>query len=158
MTIGAAILLMVFPLDAAWAEKRVALVIGNSNYANVPKLPNPSRDAISVGQMFRDAGFDNVDVIVNASNLEFKRAVRKFGPPFAVYNTRLSSVPSPSWIQPSHFPENIHLKQRKGKLKSHNLRETTYANSESKIKMPMHRIQEYRGTSTLNLLTGGLKK
>jgi hypothetical protein len=78
MTIGAAILLMVFPLDAAWAEKRVALVIGNSNYANVPKLPNPSRDAISVGQMFRDAGFDNVDVIVNASNLEFKRAVRKF--------------------------------------------------------------------------------
>jgi hypothetical protein len=78
MTIGAAILLMVFPLDAAWAEKRVALVIGNSNYANVPKLPNPSRDAISVGQMFRDAGFDSVDVIVNASNLEFKRAVRKF--------------------------------------------------------------------------------
>jgi hypothetical protein len=78
MTIGAAILLMVFPLDAAWAQKRVALVIGNSNYANVPKLPNPSRDAISVGQMFRDAGFDNVDVIVNVSNLEFKRAVRKF--------------------------------------------------------------------------------
>src|ERR1700694_4495335 len=78
MTIGAAILLMVFPLDAAWAEKRVALVIGNSNYANVPKLPNPSRDAIAVGQMFRDAGFDNVDVIVNVSNLEFKRAIRKF--------------------------------------------------------------------------------
>jgi hypothetical protein len=77
-TISAAILLMVLPLDAAWAEKRVALVVGNSNYANVPKLPNPSRDAISVGQMFRDAGFDNVDVIVNVSNLEFKRAIRKF--------------------------------------------------------------------------------
>jgi hypothetical protein len=77
LTIGAVILLMVFPLDAAWAEKKVALVVGNSNYANVPKLPNPSRDAISVGQMFRDAGFD-VDVIVNVSNLEFKRAIRKF--------------------------------------------------------------------------------
>jgi hypothetical protein len=78
LTIWAAILMMVFPLDAAWAEKRVALVVGNSNYENVPKLPNPSRDAISVGQMFRDAGFDTVDVIVNVSNLELKRAIRKF--------------------------------------------------------------------------------
>jgi len=56
----------------------MALVVGNSNYANVPKLPNPQRDAISVGQMLRDAGFDSVDVLVNASNLEFKRAIRKF--------------------------------------------------------------------------------
>ncbi|HEY2894316.1 MAG TPA: caspase family protein, partial [Pirellulales bacterium] len=56
----------------------MALVVGNSNYGNVPKLPNPQRDAISVGQMLRDAGFDSVDVIVNASNLEFKRAIRKF--------------------------------------------------------------------------------
>ena len=78
MTIGLAIFMMGFPVDRAWAEKRVALVIGNSNYATVPKLPNPSRDAISVGQMFRDAGFDTVDVIVNVKNQEFKRAIRKF--------------------------------------------------------------------------------
>jgi DNA segregation ATPase FtsK/SpoIIIE-like protein len=78
MTIGAAMLLVAAPLDDAWAEKRVALVIGNSNYATVPKLPNPSRDAISVGQMFRDAGFDTVDVLINASNIEFKRTIRKF--------------------------------------------------------------------------------
>ena len=78
MTIGLAIFMMGFPVDRAWAEKRVALVIGNSNYVTVPKLPNPSRDAISVGQMFRDAGFDTVDVIVNVKNQEFKRAIRKF--------------------------------------------------------------------------------
>jgi hypothetical protein len=76
--IGGAILTVVFPVDCAWAEKRIALVVGNSNYANVPKLPNPSRDAISIGQMFRDAGFDGVDLLVNASNIEFKRAIRKF--------------------------------------------------------------------------------
>jgi uncharacterized caspase-like protein len=56
----------------------VALVVGNSNYASVPKLPNPSRDANSVAQLFRDAGFDSVDVVLNVGNLEFKRAIRKF--------------------------------------------------------------------------------
>jgi Caspase domain len=80
IAIGVAILTVVFPFDSACAQnqKRIALVVGNSNYAHVPKLPNPSRDAISVGQMFRDAGFNSVDVIVNATNIEFKRAIRKF--------------------------------------------------------------------------------
>jgi Caspase domain len=83
MTIGLAIFMMAFPLDQARAQKKVALVIGNSNYINVPKLPNPARDAISIGQMLRDANFDVVDVVVNASNLELKRAIRKFGQQFS---------------------------------------------------------------------------
>lgn len=37
--------------------KRVALVIGNSSYATVAKLPNPQRDADSVGAALRSAGF-----------------------------------------------------------------------------------------------------
>ena len=78
MTIGIAILAMAFSADSAWAERRIALAIGNSNYESVPKLPNPSRDAISMGQMFRDAGFDSVEVIINAGNQELKRALRKF--------------------------------------------------------------------------------
>src|SRR5262245_47010206 len=78
MTIGVAILMAVLPFDRALAEKKVALVIGNSNYGNVPKLPNPSRDAISIGQMLRDAQFDVVDVVVNVTNVELKRAIRKF--------------------------------------------------------------------------------
>jgi hypothetical protein len=84
VAIAVAILTVVLPFDRARAQnqnqnqKRIALVVGNSNYANVPKLPNPSRDAISVGQMFRDAGFNNVDVIINATNIELKRAIRKF--------------------------------------------------------------------------------
>jgi uncharacterized caspase-like protein len=76
--IGGTILMMVLATDAAWADKRVALVVGNSTYQSVPKLPNPSRDAESVAKMFRDAGFDSVDVVIDVGNLEFKRAIRKF--------------------------------------------------------------------------------
>jgi hypothetical protein len=65
--------------DGAWAaEKRVALVVGNSSYQTVPQLPNPSRDATSVAKMFRDAGFDTVETVLDVGNLEFKRAIRKF--------------------------------------------------------------------------------
>ncbi|MDO9561681.1 MAG: caspase family protein [Bradyrhizobium sp.] len=74
--IGGAILAMAS--EAAWAEKRVALIVGNSSYQIVPQLPNPSRDANAVAKMFRDAGFDSVDVQLNVSNLEFKRAIRRF--------------------------------------------------------------------------------
>lgn len=63
---------------ARGAEKRVALVVGNSSYQTVPQLPNPSRDANSVAKMFRDAGFDTVETLLDVGNLEFKRAIRKF--------------------------------------------------------------------------------
>jgi Caspase domain len=76
--IGATILAMVLAPDAAFADKRVALVVGNSAYQTVPKLPNPSGDANSVAKMFRDAGFDSVEVLIDVGNLEFKRAIRKF--------------------------------------------------------------------------------
>jgi hypothetical protein len=76
--IGGAILSMVLAPDAAWAEKRVALIVGNSTYQTVPQLPNPSRDATSVAKLFRDAGFDSVEIALNVGNLEFKRAIRKF--------------------------------------------------------------------------------
>jgi DNA segregation ATPase FtsK/SpoIIIE-like protein len=64
--------------DAAGAEKRVALVVGNSGYQTVPQLANPARDATAVAKMFRDAGFDTVEVQLNVGNLDFKRAIRKF--------------------------------------------------------------------------------
>jgi hypothetical protein len=75
--IGAAILSMVGAPEAAWADKRVALIVGNSSYQSVPQLPNPSRDANAVAKMFRDSGFDT-DLLINVGNLEFKRAIRKF--------------------------------------------------------------------------------
>jgi uncharacterized protein len=62
----------------ALASKQVALVIGNSNYQNVPRLPNPSADAGAIAQMFKNAGFDVVDLQIDVGDLEFKRALRRF--------------------------------------------------------------------------------
>ncbi|HVP45815.1 MAG TPA: caspase family protein, partial [Bryobacteraceae bacterium] len=76
--VAAAILTMVLAPEAAWADKRVALIVGNSGYQTVPQLPNPSRDASAVAKMFRDAGFDSVELVINVGNLDFKRAIRKF--------------------------------------------------------------------------------
>ena len=55
--IGGAILSMVLLPDTAWAEKRVAMIVGNSTYLTVPQLPNPSRDASAVAKMLKDAGY-----------------------------------------------------------------------------------------------------
>ncbi len=76
--IAATFFAMVVAPDVAWAGKRVALVVGNSTYQTVPQLPNPSRDATAVAKMFRDAGFDSVELVLNVGNLDFKRAIRKF--------------------------------------------------------------------------------
>jgi uncharacterized caspase-like protein len=62
----------------AHAEKRVALVIGNSAYQNAAKLPNPTRDAQAIADLFTRAGFDVVQARNDLGNLEFKRAVREF--------------------------------------------------------------------------------
>jgi len=50
-------LLLMFSFGVAHAEKRVALLIGNSAYQNVPALVNPKNDAQDVGKVLRDLGF-----------------------------------------------------------------------------------------------------
>ena len=76
--IGAAILSMVLAPDAAWADKRVALIVGNSTLPD-RSAASQSRKGCELGRkMFKDAGFDTVDVQLNVGNLEFKRAIRKF--------------------------------------------------------------------------------
>lgn len=76
--IGGAVLATVLAPAAAWAERKVALVVGNAAYQAVPQLPNPSRDASAVAKMFRDAGFETVETQINVGNLDFKRAIRRF--------------------------------------------------------------------------------
>src|SRR5262249_40262615 len=49
------------PAQASAAkEKRLALVIGNSNYETVKALPNPTNDAKAVAQLLNTAGFEVV--------------------------------------------------------------------------------------------------
>ena len=45
----------------ALAERRVALVIGNSAYRNTVQLPNPRNDATDVARMLKGAGFEVVE-------------------------------------------------------------------------------------------------
>jgi uncharacterized caspase-like protein len=73
--IAAAVLVICQP---ALAEKRVALVLGNSAYQNVPPLANPVNDAALMAQTLKNAGFDVVDFRQNLPALETRRALREF--------------------------------------------------------------------------------
>ena len=65
--------------SALAAEKRVALVMGNSAYKNVGRLANPVNDAALVGDMFRKAGFDSVDIKLDLDVAGMRKALRDFG-------------------------------------------------------------------------------
>ncbi|MEM7439766.1 MAG: caspase family protein [Pseudomonadota bacterium] len=65
-----------FPL-VAMAEKRVALVIGNSAYEHVSHLPNPQNDATDIAEALKRLGFD-VDRSINMSFRDTRLALRDF--------------------------------------------------------------------------------
>ena len=52
-----ALLLTLALISSALADKRVALVIGNSTYKNVGPLDNPANDATLMAQTLKDLGF-----------------------------------------------------------------------------------------------------
>jgi len=62
----------------AFAEKRVALVIGNAVYQNVPRLPNPVNDGVTIATTLKDAGFDVVDSRHDLTAVDTRRALRDF--------------------------------------------------------------------------------
>jgi hypothetical protein len=62
----------------ALAEKRVALVIGNSAYQNVARLTNPANDALAMTATLKDAGFDLVEIRRDLKISEMRRALRDF--------------------------------------------------------------------------------
>jgi uncharacterized caspase-like protein len=62
----------------AFAQKRVALVIGNSKYEKVARLLNPASDAVLMADTFKSAGFDSVDVRRDLKVGDMRRALRDF--------------------------------------------------------------------------------
>ena len=64
--------------ESAWANRRVALVIGNSSYVNVASLPNPANDAAAVAELFKAAGFDIVESRRDLKNAELRRVLNNF--------------------------------------------------------------------------------
>ncbi len=62
----------------AKADRRVALVFGNSKYQHVPNLPNPASDATAVRLLFESAGFDVVLRQGDVGVSDMRRAIRDF--------------------------------------------------------------------------------
>jgi hypothetical protein len=65
----------------AHADKRVALIVGNSDYVNVPRLANPANDARLVADTLRGLGFSVVGgaAQLNLDESRFRQLVRDFG-------------------------------------------------------------------------------
>ena len=59
--------------EAALADKRVAFVVGNGAYKNVPPLPNPPVDAKTMAQTLRNVGFE----VVEGTNLSRDKMTEK---------------------------------------------------------------------------------
>jgi len=59
--------------NAAFADKRVAFVVGNSAYRNVAPLPNPAVDEKSMAKLLRNVGFD----VVEGANLTRDKMTEK---------------------------------------------------------------------------------
>jgi uncharacterized caspase-like protein len=58
--LGAVAILLLLALDPASAT-RLALVLGNSKYQNVPALENPANDAQDLAASLRQLGFDVIE-------------------------------------------------------------------------------------------------
>ena len=76
LALGLAVSLLAFA-EPAHAEKRVALVIGNNDYKNVPKLQKAVNDARTMGETLKQLGF-SVMVAENQTRQAFSETLLAF--------------------------------------------------------------------------------
>ena len=62
----------------SYAQERIALIIGNSEYEHAAALPNPRNDAVAIGDALQAVGFD-VTVSIDLDQREMQSALRDFG-------------------------------------------------------------------------------
>ncbi|TIM59026.1 MAG: tetratricopeptide repeat protein [Mesorhizobium sp.] len=75
--VAAFMLASVTTFEASAVERRVAFVIGNSDYKEISALKNPAKDVVDVSNTFRSAGFD-VFVASNLTKLQFEGQFRNY--------------------------------------------------------------------------------
>ena len=63
--------------DMAWAQKKLALIIGNGAYQHATELPNPPNDAGDMVPVLQGMGFDVVTGI-NATKADMDQKIREF--------------------------------------------------------------------------------
>jgi hypothetical protein len=76
MLLRVLLFLMMFSVPA-FAERKVALVIGNSEYIHAPALPNPERDAAAVANKLTALGYE-VQLEENLTGQAFREALGVF--------------------------------------------------------------------------------
>lgn len=81
------LLLPISPHNTAWANRgieiddnfrRVALVIGNSDYSGVTPLKNPKHDAEAIAKKLKEIGFEYVKLVKDLKFTEFHRVTNAF--------------------------------------------------------------------------------
>ena len=85
----------IFAFSPAMAERRVALVIGNANYAHTPALRNSVKDAEDMAAELKQLGFE-VTLATDLDESAFAKQIDNFGrrleAPMSVYFTTLATV------------------------------------------------------------------
>src|SRR6201998_2067580 len=76
--IALAAILFGLPGRPAMADKRVALVIGNTAYQKVTRLTNPANDSGAMAETLKNAGFDVVDLERDLNVNQMRRTLREF--------------------------------------------------------------------------------
>ena len=71
------LVVLLVALGPAAAEKRVALVMGNSAYQHTAPLKNPSNDATDMAEKLRQLGFDVIEG-TDLSKDEMEQRIRAF--------------------------------------------------------------------------------
>ena len=70
--------LLMIGTNMAFAEKRIALVVGNGQYERIVALENPTADASLIANSLEDVGFD-VTLLIDADQDAMKRGIAQFG-------------------------------------------------------------------------------
>ena len=66
-------------VSTALAEKRIALVVGNSAYEHTTSLKNPKNDASAIADVLTRMGFDAVTLKLDLGYRAMRQAIRAFG-------------------------------------------------------------------------------
>ena len=76
--VAAPLALVVFAsASVVLADGRVALVVGNSTYDHIGRLPNPENDAVDMAAALQRLGFD-VTIELDADRVSLTEALRAF--------------------------------------------------------------------------------
>src|SRR6201998_2488520 len=73
LTLLVSLICVLFSVESALADKRVAFVVGNGAYKNVAQLPNPPIDAKAMANTLRSVGFE----VVEGTNLTRDKMTEK---------------------------------------------------------------------------------